>query len=176
MHVPVRGSVVAAVLLAVTCGLRLQPDVLSAAGQERPAAREVWAEYLPPGPGKDVTVKACGNCHGLERIVKLRMPREKWDSTVLDMIGRGAPIFIDEADVVIAYLGENLSPKAPPLVDVNEGSKEELIKIPGITAAHADKLIAARKAGPLTREQLRDALGLDEKSFETVRYYLYAAR
>jgi mono/diheme cytochrome c family protein len=182
MPVRVRATVAAAVLLAITCGFRLQPEgwrlqpeVVSAAGQERASARDVWAEYLPPGAGKDITVKACGNCHGLERIVKLRMPREKWDSTVLDMIGRGAPIFIDEADAVIAYLGTNLSPKAPPLVDVNEGTKDDLIKIPGITAAHADTLLAARKAAPLTRDRLREVLGMDEKAFEGVRYYLFVA-
>ena len=156
-------------------GLLVAASAAAAAGQERPAARDGWAEYLPPGPGKEMTAKACGNCHGLERIVKLRLTPEKWDSTVIDMVGRGAPLFIDEANEVIAYLGKALGPTAPPLVDVNQASKDDLAKVPGMTPEHADKLLAARKTAPLTRDQLRDVLGMDEKAFEGVRYYLFIA-
>jgi DNA uptake protein ComE-like DNA-binding protein len=49
-----------------------------------------------------------------------------------------------------------------------------LIKVPGITTDLADRLLAYRKANRhlASRDQLRGILGLEEKAFENIRYYL----
>jgi hypothetical protein len=162
--------------LTVTVGLIAATWAAVAAGQDRRGARDNWADNLPPGPGKELTAERCGNCHTLERTARLRQPRDKWEATVYDMIGRGAPIFLDEAKDIIAYAGEALGPTAPPLTDVNQASKDDLMKLPGITAELAERLLAARSKGPLTsRDQVREVLGLDEKPFEAIRYYLFTA-
>ena len=150
--------------------------IAGAAGQAQERSAEVnWAENLPPGAGKELTVKNCGACHALERTARVRLSPDKWEATVFDMMGRGAPIFLDEGQLIIKYLAGVFGPTAPPLTDINQASKEDLIKLPGITSAHADKLLAARKTTPLaTRDQAREVLGLDEKTFESIRYYLYA--
>jgi DNA uptake protein ComE-like DNA-binding protein len=51
-------------------------------------------------------------------------------------------------------------PKAPlpPPVDINSASKEELMKLPGITAAYADRIIAKRPYPTKTYLVLRGAL------------------
>jgi len=152
--------------------------IAGAAGQAQERSAPVnWAENLPPGPGKELTAKHCGNCHVLERTVRVRLSRDKWEATVFDMMGRGAPIFLDEGQQIIDYLAAALGPTAPPLTDVNQASKDDLIKLPGITPELADRLLAARKTtGPLaTRDQAREVMGLDEKTFESIRYYLYAS-
>jgi hypothetical protein len=148
------------------------------AGQGRGGqGRDVWVEDLPPGQGKELAAQRCNSCHTLERTVQLRQSKEGWEATVFDMIGRGAPIFLEEAKEIIDYFGNVFGPDSPPFIDVNRASKEELVKLPGLTAELADRLLAHRKAnGSLTsRDQIREILGLAEKAFEKIRYYLHAA-
>lgn len=149
------------------------------AGQDRPTeqARDIWAANLPPGQGRELATQRCSSCHTLERTVQLRRPRDGWEATVFDMVGRGAPIFLDEAKELVDYFTKVFGPDAPPFIDVNRASKEELIKIPGVTAELAARLIAYRGAnGPLaSRDHVREILGLNEKAFESIRYYLHAA-
>src|SRR5439155_3809600 len=139
--------------------------------------RDAWADNLPPGQAKELAVQRCSTCHTLERTVQLRKARDGWETTVYDMVGRGAPIFLDEANDLIAYFSDVFGPNAPPFVDVNRASRDELVKLPGITSELADKLIAYRQAnGPLaSRDKIRDVLGFDEQAFEKLRYYVGAA-
>jgi len=151
-------------------------SVAIAQGRGGGQARDNWTDNLPPGNGKDLTAERCSSCHSLERTVQLRKSKDGWEDIVFDMIGRGAPIFVDEANQIIAYLTTVLGPDAPPFIDVNRASKEDMVKIPGMTAELADKLLAYRQShGPLaSRDQIREVLGLDEKSYEKIRYYLAA--
>ena len=149
------------------------------AGQDRRAGqgRDIWADNLPPGQGSELAAEQCSTCHTLERTVQLRQARDGWEATVYDMMGRGAPIFLDEANEIIAYFSSVFGPDAPPFVDVNRASKDELGKIPGISSELADRFLAYRQAnGPLaSRDRIREILGLDEKAFEKIRYYLGAS-
>jgi DNA uptake protein ComE-like DNA-binding protein len=92
------------------------------------------------------------------------------------MVGRGAPIFVDEANQIVEYLTKVLGPDAPPFIDVNRASKDDMVKVPGLTAELADKLLAYRQSrGPLaSRDQIREVLGMDDKAFEKIRYYVAA--
>lgn len=163
------------------CGLVVWAWVAAAAGQGRGGGqgRDIWVDNLPPGQGqgKELAAQRCSSCHTLERTVQLRKSRDGWETIVYDMVGRGAPIFLDEAKEIIVYLSDVFGPESPPFIDVNRASKDELIKVPGITTERADRLIAYRKAnGPLvSRDQVREIAGLDEKAFGNIRYYLYAA-
>ncbi len=143
-------------------------------GQER---EEEWTEYLPPGQGQELTAQYCGqSCHNLERTVRERKPRERWEATVYDMIGRGAPIFLDEAEEIIVYLTDVFGPEVPPLVDVNAASEDELVEIPGITREQAARLLAYRESNGLlaSQQQIREILELEDEVFERIRYYLHA--
>lgn len=137
----------------------------------------MWVDNLPPGQGKELAGQHCSSCHNLERTVQLRKSRDGWEAIVYDMVGRGAPIFLDEAKEIIIYFSDVFGPDSPPYIDVNRASKDELVKVPGITTELGDRLIAYRNAnGPLaSRDQIREILGLEEKAFENVRYYLHAA-
>ena len=149
---------------------------VSVAMPQRGGGGDNWAENLPPGDAKALTVDRCSSCHSLERTVQLRKPKNGWEDIVFDMVGRGAPIFVDEANQIVEYLTKVLGPDAPPFIDVNRASKDDMVKIPGLTTELADKLLAYRQSrGPLaSRDQIREVLGMDDKAFEKIRYYVAA--
>lgn len=64
---------------------------------------------LPDGPGRDVTVKVCTTCHGLENVVRVRMTKQRWGTVVDDMVSRGATASDDEIEQIINYLAANFS-------------------------------------------------------------------
>lgn len=76
-----------------------------------PAAAQ---DALPPGPGRDETLKACGGCHGVESFLGIRRTREQWEITIDNMINWGAKIDDADYDTVAAYLAANLGPAPPP--------------------------------------------------------------
>lgn len=150
---------------------------VATAAQTQRAAREDFTENLPPGEGKALVAAQCSACHELKGTVQLRQSKQAWEAVVLDMVARGAPLTIEEADTIIAYLSTVFGPSSPPLVDINTAAKPDLVKVPGITPELADRLIAHRTAkGPLSsRDSVRTVLGLDEPSFAKMRWYLKVA-
>jgi mono/diheme cytochrome c family protein len=133
-----------------------------------------FGAYLPPGEGQALVARGCIGCHDLGGVVRLRAAAPKWEALVLDMGARGAPIDVEEVDPMVRYLTTVFGPNAPPFVDANTAAKAELVKLPGVTPEGADRLIAARSAGPLSSaDQVRTALGLDPPVFEKIKYYLY---
>ncbi|MBA2304928.1 MAG: helix-hairpin-helix domain-containing protein [Acidobacteria bacterium] len=136
------------------------------------------SHYLPPGKGKALVAKECSGCHHFFGVVRLRASKPAWEAVVLDMVARGAPLMIDDADAITAYLSDVFGPKAPPLVDVNTATQEELVKLPGITPELADRVTAHRKQkGPFsTREDVRAVVGFDAAAFDKVKWYIRAGR
>lgn len=136
--------------------------------------RENWSAYLPPGEGKALIIRQCTVCHDLRGTIQLRKAPPGWEAIVLDMGARGAPLTLDDIDPLVKYLSTAFGPQAPPFTDANSASKAELTKLPGVAPEAADRLIAARGAGPLTSdEQIRTAFGLDAHAFDKIKYYVY---
>jgi rRNA processing protein Gar1 len=137
--------------------------------------REDLSAYLPPGgAGREKVAKECSACHDLSGVIKMRKDKAGWEAIVLDMVGRGAPLMIDDVDPIVGYLAEVFGPGAPPFIDVSSATKEDLAKLPGVTPEAADKLIAERAKGPIaSHEQVRTALGLDEAAFAKLKAYIY---
>lgn len=148
---------------------------VAAQGQRPP--REDFSEYLPPGEGKALVVAQCSTCHELKGTVQLRQSKQQWEAVVLDMAARGAALTVEEADAIIAYLGKVFDAAAPPLIDVNTATKDDLVKLPGLTPALAERLVSHRTAkGPFaSRDAVRAALGVDEASFAKMKWYLKVA-
>jgi DNA uptake protein ComE-like DNA-binding protein len=145
--------------------------------QSRQQSREDFTEYLPPGDGKTLVATQCSSCHELKGTIQLRKTKQEWEALVIDMVARGAPLTIEEADAIVGYLSTVFSPSAPPLVDVNTAAKADLLKLPGMTPELADRLIAHRTAkGSLpSREAVRTVLRIDEAGFAKMKWYLKAA-
>jgi competence protein ComEA len=71
------------------------------------SATPVFAQDLPDGPGKDITVKACTSCHDAEHFTGQKHTKEEWKSVVDTMIGYGAEINDEQSAAIVAYLTKN---------------------------------------------------------------------
>jgi mono/diheme cytochrome c family protein len=76
--------------------------------QER--AKEPSAD-LPEGAGKAIAVAACVQCHGVKMLASQRKDRAAWESTVYDMVGKGAQLLPEEIDPLVTYLAAHFGPE-----------------------------------------------------------------
>lgn len=76
-------------------------------------ASSVAAKDLPDGAGKDLTVRMCVGCHGLETVTDAKVTAELWASVVDDMISKGAQGTPEEVEIVTAYLAEHFASAEP---------------------------------------------------------------
>ena len=60
---------------------------------------------FPDGPGKDVLIAKCFQCHGPTMWMGLRQDRRAWESTLYRMVGRGALWTEEEIKAMADYLG-----------------------------------------------------------------------
>ena len=87
-----------AFVVAGVCGLLL----CGAAGSSAPAlAAQI---VLPEAPGRDITVKLCGNCHAAETVASVRHTPEGWREVIARMVAAGAKGTEQELETVFQYL------------------------------------------------------------------------
>ena len=67
-------------------------------------ALSAGAQTLPPGPGKELVLTACVQCHDLRWIVSQKKSETGWRRTVNEMVWRGAPLVPGDVDVITHYL------------------------------------------------------------------------
>jgi cytochrome c5 len=68
---------------------------------------------LKDGPGKEVVVAVCGECHDpAAKITKFRKSRAEWADLITDMQSRGLMAEEKDLEVVLNYLTANYGP--PP--------------------------------------------------------------
>ncbi|MEP6539360.1 MAG: cytochrome C [Bryobacteraceae bacterium] len=66
---------------------------------------------FPDAPGKEVTQKVCGACHGPEVTVSKGRTRQQWAETIASMVSKGAKATDTEFAQVLDYLTKTLPPK-----------------------------------------------------------------
>jgi hypothetical protein len=72
------------------------------------------ASLFPPGPGRDLTLKVCSNCHAPVIMAKQRMSKQDWDDVVQVMSARGAVATDKELSEITDYLAKAFpADKAP---------------------------------------------------------------
>jgi mono/diheme cytochrome c family protein len=62
------------------------------------------AMTLPDGNGKELVEGGCALCHGLDRVVAAKRSKGEWNGIVARMVFFGAPVDVDQAKTVAAYL------------------------------------------------------------------------
>jgi hypothetical protein len=67
---------------------------------------------FPDGPGKDVLVSKCFQCHSPNMWMDQRQDRRAWESALYRMVGRGALWTQDEIKQMSDYLGNVYGRKA----------------------------------------------------------------
>lgn len=101
---------------------------------------------LPDAPGKQVTAKLCGTCHGAEIVLGKPHSEEGWTAVVTDMVQRGAQGSEEELYDVVQYLTRNI--KALPKVNLNKATAAELQSDLGFNEKEAQAVAAEREKAP----------------------------
>lgn len=111
----------------------------------RPVAPQQGDPGLPDGPGRDLTVKLCKNCHPLDKVVGVRRTNAEWITVVEKMLAQGAEGTTDELNEVIDYLTDQYGKP----VRVNDAKAEDLVNGLGLADTDAAAIVAYRTAhGP----------------------------
>jgi len=66
---------------------------------------------LPDGPGKEVVLTVCTQCHDLQRVRRERLSAEGWSEILLAMLNEGAPLTDKDFASVLRYLARNFRPE-----------------------------------------------------------------
>ncbi|MDR3698327.1 MAG: helix-hairpin-helix domain-containing protein [Candidatus Sulfopaludibacter sp.] len=117
------------------------------------------SDDLPEGKGKDVFLKMCSNCHGLEQVTSVKNSKMQWTYVVDDMVSRGAEGTDEEVNAVIGYLAQNFGKP----VNVNTATAKEIEAGLSFTAAQSESIVQYRtdKGAFKTYEDLLKVPGLD---------------
>ena len=67
---------------------------------------------LPDGPGKEILMKKCFQCHQVGMWSPLRLDRRGWEAVLYRMVGRGALWTEDEINAMADYLARVAGPPA----------------------------------------------------------------
>jgi hypothetical protein len=65
---------------------------------------------LPEGPGRDVLLNICTQCHDTQRIRRTRLSPEGWAEILENMLNEGAPLNQKDFAEVLRYLARNFRP------------------------------------------------------------------
>ena len=123
---------------------------------------------LPDGPGRDVTVKRCGNCHAPDVVASVRLTPQAWREVIARMVAAGAEGTDQEFETVFQYVSTQFPVESQTALDLNTASAVELESVASLLRKEAAALIAYReKNGPCKKlEDLRKVEGLDYKKIE----------
>jgi competence protein ComEA len=151
-------------------GLIVAAAVALAAGQES-QVRLPSGEGLPDGPGKDVTVRACGTCHEGRRAASVRLTRDGWAAVIEDMQKRGARVPEQEFPVILDYLTTHFLGEAVQPLNLNTASQIDLEAAGGLLRREAAAVIRYREQHGRfkTLDDLKNVPGLDFKKIENRR-------
>ncbi len=66
---------------------------------------------MPDGPGKDLVLNICTQCHNLQRVRQERLTPEGWLEVLESMLNEGAPLSEKDLPDVLRYLARNFRPE-----------------------------------------------------------------
>jgi competence protein ComEA len=81
------------------------------AGLASPALAQDDYKDLPPGPGRDVMVKVCSQCHSPEIAAQQNLDAQGWKDLVNQMANNGAQASDADFDTISKYLTASFPPK-----------------------------------------------------------------
>jgi mono/diheme cytochrome c family protein len=70
-------------------------------------------EIFPPGPGRDLVLENCQNCHTFVPIVVLQMDKDAWQRNSLDHRERVSSLTDEQFQTLYQYLTTNFGPHRP---------------------------------------------------------------
>jgi competence protein ComEA len=88
--------------IVLLCGLMAAAQTPSGPSDEHPT--------LPAGPGRELMIRVCSQCHLPEVVVNQQLDPAEWKSVVDQMAGRGASATDEEFDEIVQYLAAAFPP------------------------------------------------------------------
>lgn len=114
---------------------------------------------LPPGEGRDLVIRLCSDCHGLNASVTTRRTLGAWEDVMIAMQGRGVGGTDEELGQVVRYLA-----RAYGKIEINTADARSLQVVLEVTPAVAEALVKARPFASLA--DLKNVPGIDMKAME----------
>jgi len=141
----------------------------AAAGQS--PQRVVSGEGMPDGPGKDVTVQACGSCHDARRAASVRLTRDGWAAVIDSMQRFGARFSPEEVPIILDYLSTHFLGEVLQPLNLNTATQIDLEAAGGLLRREAAAVIRYREQHGRfkTLDDLKQVPGLDFKKIENRR-------
>ena len=135
-----------------------------------PAAQHVQhpTTELPPGQGRDTTLRVCSKCHSPNILIANPQDRQGWENTITKMSGLGATATDDEFTEILEYLVKNVSPQSTAKINVNKSSSADLQTSLELSPKDADAVVAYRtKNGDFkTLDDLKKVPDVDLKKID----------
>ena len=100
---------------------------------------------LPEGPGRDVTERACKNCHEISKAVILRQDRGGWTNTIVKMLGLGMKASDDDLEIVLDYLTKHFPAAELPPININKARAIQLESRLSLKRSEASAILRFRK-------------------------------
>lgn len=148
--------------------------VSASAARQQPQLMTPSGEGMPEGPGKEVTVKACGTCHETRKAASVRLTREGWAAVIDAMIKRGAQVSDAEFPVILDYLSTHFLGEAPQPLNLNTATQIDLEAAGGLLRREAAAVIRYRDEHGRFKsiDDLKNVPGLDFKKIDSRRDFL----
>jgi competence protein ComEA len=135
---------------------------------------------LPPGDGQAIVQQKCASCHALKVITARKASRQKWFTTVDQMITRGADVSDDDVETLVDYLAKNFGPATGQAgankghdrtvpVNVNRAAASELAAALDLTEQESTAIVSYRKHNGNFKEwrDLTKVPGIDANKIES---------
>jgi competence protein ComEA len=128
------------------------------------------AQTLPPGAGRETTIKVCGTCHAPERGAAVKLTRAGWSQVLTKMTTLGARGTDAEMAEVLEYLSTHFKGEAAAALNLNRATSIELEAIVGMLRRESAAWMAARQKAPCASlDDLKKVAGVDFAKIEKRR-------
>lgn len=100
---------------------------------------------LPPGQGREETIRACSRCHSPELAAAQHQTRDQWQVTISKMANLGAEANDNEFEAILDYLASHFGPAAAQPVNINKATAVEIECVLEITRSESKAIVQYRQ-------------------------------
>lgn len=131
------------------------------------AAPAFAQDTLPDGPGKDITIRLCSQCHETAKATSVKLTREGWIETIDRMKAFGAVGTEPEFSSIIEYLATHFQGDVVRALDMNTAESIDLESVLQLLRRESAAVLQYRsKRGAFA--SLDDLKGLDAAIFRKI--------
>ena len=124
-------------------------------------------DTLPEAPGKEQTIRLCGQCHEAVKATSVKLTREGWTETIERMKAFGAEGTDQEFSAILDYLAAHFKGDTVRALDMNTAEAIDLESVLSLLRRESAAVLQYRSSrGPFV--SLDDLKGLDPPIFRKI--------